>query len=221
MDLQINASGAYAYVITQNSNFWVYSISSGQADTLEIGNTPRRVAIRPPYGVQAWIACAGDSTVRVVELQNLHSTDTLQFNLRPSAVAFSPDGNRAYVALAGTPGIIMVIDATTFEVINELQAGTGPFELAMSNDGRHLAAADSAGGRTRIWNLDSEHHWNIPTGGIAGRVRFSPGTNSFFVCSNELNEVLKIDLSSGIPTVTDTITIAPYLRELVLWESPL
>ena len=217
-DLQISATGDRAYVITQNSNFWVYAVASGHADTLEIGDAPRRLTLRPT-SVQVWIACAGDSTVRVVELQGPRTLDTLRFGYQPTAVAFSPDGGRAYVALAGTPGAIIVLNASTYEVEEELAAGSGPFELAVSSDGHFLAAADSVGHRTRVWNLDSYEYWNIEVGGMAGRIRFSREAHAFFVCSNQLNEVLKIDISTGVPVLTDTISIVPDLRELVLWES--
>jgi DNA-binding beta-propeller fold protein YncE len=218
VDMQISANGSHAYVITHNSNLWDYLTASDRVDTLEIGAEPRRIAMRPPLNQQAWITCPGDCTLYVIDLPHLQAEDTLFFGVQPSAVTFSPDGMIGYIALTGSPGTIQAVDASTRAAINVRDAGTGPFELAMSGDGRFLAAADSGAGRTRIWNLATGDRWDLAAGGHADKIRYSRGSNAFFVCVPERNYVLKIGLISGIPAVADTIAVAPDLRELTFWE---
>jgi DNA-binding beta-propeller fold protein YncE len=217
-DLQVSSSGAQAYVTTQNSILWVCSMSSGHVDTMEVGPEPRRARLRPPSDVELWVACKGDNTLRIVELQSLHTIDTLHFAQPATAIAFSPDGVRGYIAVQGSPGLVWVVDGQTREAYDFLDAGLGPFELAISGDGRYLAAADSATQRTRIWDLHTSQVWNVSTGGPAERIRYSQSTGAFFVCMNAQNSVVKIDISGETPMVTDTIAIAPELRELVVWE---
>jgi DNA-binding beta-propeller fold protein YncE len=218
VDMQISGNGSHAYVITHNSNLWDYLTATDVVDTLEIGAEPRRIALRPPLNLQAWIACPGDCTLYIIDLPHLQVEDTLFFGVRPSSVTFSPDGVFAYIALSGSAGTVQAVDASTRAAIDVRDAGTGPFELAMSEDGRFLAAADSGAGRTRVWNLLTGDRWDLPAGGRADRIRFSRDSDAFFVCVPERNYVLKISLSSGIPTVADTISVAPDLRELTLWE---
>ena len=53
----------------------------------------------------------------------------------PTGIAFSPDGKTAYVAMSRN-NTLGVIDATTREVIREIEVGIAPFGVAVSKSGK-------------------------------------------------------------------------------------
>lgn len=218
-DMCINSSGSLVYVITQNSNFWVYSISAQRFDTVETGQLPRRMAMRPPSATQAWVACAGSQEVIIYDLNILQPVDTLSFTSAPTAVVFSPDGNVGYVAVRSSPGRIESFDAATLAPIHSFDAGTGPFELAISSDGEHLAATDSSGAKVRIWDLPQSQQWDITVGYAPGRIRYSQQERAFYVCSRGTSRVYRISVAGDDPLLTDTLITAQGPRELILWET--
>ena len=220
MDAQLNHSGSLVFIITNNSNFWIYSVGGNQFDTLETGVWPRRLTLRPPDDVQAWVACPGDLAVYVYDLGVFQPLDTMYFDLMPTAIAFRSDGAFAYVALAGDPGTIVIFDATTRGPIGYMEAGSGPFELAMSFDGTKLAASDSTLGQVRIWDLARTEQWDLNVGGSPGRIRYSVNQNAFYVTSRQQSRVHRIDVTGGVPTISHSLTVPPTVRELVLWEAP-
>ena len=220
VDLQVAPSGMHAYVLTRNSNFWIYSINGQQLDTLETGVEPRRFALRPPHTTEGWVACAGSMAIFVYDLATFQPSDTIPVDAQPTAVTFSPNGDFAYVALRGTTGVIQIFDATNRTSIGFMDAGDGPFDLAMSNSGRYLAASDSVRANVRIWDIEQAQHWDVAVGGAPARLRYSEQQRSFYVCSRAVNRVYRIDVAGDVPFVAETIDAIPNAREIALWELP-
>ncbi len=221
MDLQLTTSGSLAYVVTQNSVLWQYAISAHNLDTLDTGVAPRRLALRPPNGLQLWVACQGSYAVFVYDLSVFQPLDTLEFVTEPTAVAFRPDGLFAYVARRGSPGEVEIVDAASRTVVGFMDAGSGPFDLAMSDNGQILAASDSARGRVRIWNLTNSQQWDINVGSSPGRIRYAANEQAFYVCGRQQGHVYRISATGEAPVLTDTVRTAPIVREVLLWESNL
>jgi YVTN family beta-propeller protein len=62
----------------------------------------------------------------------------------PTGIAFSPDGRRAYVALSRANSLA-VIDATTLELVKEIEVGMAPFGVAVA--GERIFVTNRAGRR--------------------------------------------------------------------------
>ena len=219
IDMQLSVTGSHAYIITANANFWIFSVSAQRFDTLETGLNPRRLTLRPPSSNQAWVACAGNSALYIYNLSNFQPLDTLYFAQIPTSVAFKPDGAYAYVALQGNPGIVEAFDANTREHIGFMEAGAGPFDLAMSSDGEWLAATDSLLHRVRFWGLSHLQQWDVGIGASPDRIRYSSNEHAFFVGCSQRSHIYRIDTSEEGPILSDSVAIAATVREFVLWET--
>jgi hypothetical protein len=224
LDIYPNHSSTLAYLISQNGNFWSYSLHSHVYDTLGVGMSPRRMALLPPSDAQAWVVCSGDSSVHIVDLISFHKLDTIRFQRRPTDICFASDGSKAYVALMN-PGSVVVLNVQTRTAMDSLETSQGhletsqgPFELGVSDDGLFLAVSDSALGTVRIWNLTDHLSYDLAVGKGAGRIRFSRHANDFYVLSSGTNRVLRVAINNGIPMLTDSIYVPSILREITLWE---
>jgi len=221
IDLCINRAATQVYLINANGNLRRYNQIDGGVDTVAVGLQPRRLALTPIEERHVWIACRGDSSVYIVDLNGFFCSDTLRFESPPSDIRFSPDGNLAYIALQDEEGI-RVFDAHTYEENedNELDAGPGPMDLAINRDGTVLVASDSTLGQVRVYNLVNHGDWSLAVGGSAGRVRFSRN-QMFYVISCEENIVISVNSASVPPMIADTVCVPPTVRELALWETQL
>jgi len=219
MDIDMDVSNQHVYVITRNGSLWRYNVATGVYDTLELALFPRRFAMRPPDRLEAWIVSEGEFELQIVSLQQFRKTDSLVFPSSPTDVQFSPDGARAYIGFKGDTGSVIVYQTSNREQIAQHQTGIGPFELAVSPDGRFLAASDSVRGSVHFWDTITDECWNVPVGGSAGRVRFARWQPRCFVLSQMQNAILGISMSPDGPVTTDTIYVAPYAREIALWEN--
>lgn len=217
-DIEMDRLGVLLYATTINGNFWRYNIASGSIDTLEIELRPRRFALRPPERQQAWILCSGNATLHVMDLRNFTPLDTVVLEQAATDVVFSPSGEQAYLAVGGSPGRLAVMDADTRAEVDFLEISGGPFDLAISSDGRFVAASDSSGGRLAIWEVAAGNFWILPLAGSPGRVCFRYNTNCCFVLVYGVNRVYEVTIGSGHPAVTDSVAITANVRDLVLWE---
>jgi YVTN family beta-propeller protein len=219
MDMQLNTPGTHIFLVTQNSNFWIYAIAAQRFDTLETGALPRRLALRPPEFLQAWVACGGSSSVSVFNLAVFQLADTIPFPTPPTAVVFSPNGTLAYVARRGSPGWVDILDAASRTVITSIEAGSGPFDFAVDGDGEILAATDSARSNVRVWDLAHAQQWDVAIPSSPGRIRYSAGEDAFYVCSRQQGRVYKLQVTLGAAQLTDSLWTVPWVRDVALWES--
>lgn len=219
MDMQLTTSGSHAYVVTQNATLWQYSVAAHELDTLDTGVAPRRLTLRPPHDLQLWVACQGSHAVIIYDLGVFQPLDTLEFSTEPTAIAFRPDGVYAYIARRGSPGLVEIVDADARAVVGFMDAGSGPFDLAMSDNGQVLAASDSALGRVRLWNLSESQQSDINVGSSPGRIRYAANERAFYVCGRQQGHVYRISVAQDTPVLTDTVRADPVVREVLLWET--
>jgi DNA-binding beta-propeller fold protein YncE len=219
LDVDVDVSGHLLYAITNNGYFWCYHTSSGQFDMLEVELAPRRLALRPPDGGEAWIVCGGNNTIHVVDLRQFIAIDTFFMPLPPTDIQFSGDGGRFYVAMEGDTGSVAVFDALSRALIREQRFGRGAFELAVSDDERFVAASDSATGRLYVWDTGSGATWDVPVGRHPLRTRFARGSHVCYAMSVEDTRLLRINIGDAGPEPADTFYVTPTLRDFVLWEA--
>jgi YVTN family beta-propeller protein len=65
----------------------------------------------------------------IVDAASRKETKRLPLGRMPEGILIPPDGNKAYVAVAGD-GIVAVVDLTTLEVVGKIETGKGPDGMA-------------------------------------------------------------------------------------------
>lgn len=123
----------------------------------------------------AAVACSRDG--RNAAVSNLWSGTVTLLNVRDSAlvpvaevalgsmprgVVFAPDGKSLYVALAGANAVIQ-LDCQSHKVLRRWPAPTEPRRLALTRDGRFLAAASTRAAHVCCWDLQTgKELWDQP-----------------------------------------------------------
>lgn len=221
-DLCLNQAATQIFLINSNGNFRRYGHTDVDVDTLGVGLAPRRLALKPDHENEVWIACRGDSSVYVVDLEHFYADDTLRFDDVPSDVCFSVSGDIAYVALQNRAGIARLSTESYQELGSRLDSGPGPIDLAINREGMMLVASDSSSGIVKVWNFASGANWtqmDLNVGRSAGRVRFA-NNNTFYVLLRENCQVVCVDTRGQLPEITDRIDMPSTVTELALWETP-
>jgi cytochrome c peroxidase len=72
----------------------------------------------------------------------------------PRGLVFSLDGSKLYAAVAGADQVVE-INTKTHQILRRWPAAREPRELALSADGRYLAAASSRSAQVRCWDLST------------------------------------------------------------------
>lgn len=206
IDLKLDRSQLSAHVITRNGLYFRIAFSNLQADTIDTGPQPRRIALQPPNDFVAWIPSLGDSSIHVYQMQGFFEHFRIDLPAPCTDVCFKSDGSAAFCALPGLDNIYL-LDAGDGRFIDSLSFNSTTVDLAMSHDGRYLAAADSNSGDVKIWDLTANTSGLIRCGSGAMRVRYSSTQYSFFVICTEESWVLNIDPTTNPPTVSDTLIV--------------
>jgi len=118
----------------------------------------------------------------------------------PASVAFSPDGQRIYVAHRCTSNII-VYDAQTRAFLDEIELSDGPVDLAITPDGTRAVTANIFNNSASIVDLATGTEIaNLPVGEGAGMVRITPDGSTALVGSLTDQDLAVIDIASATET---------------------
>lgn len=207
VDLKLDFAQLSAHVITRAGVYYRIPFSTMIGDTTDTGSLPRRITFRPPNDYEAWIPCVGDNSIRVIRMQGLHETRRIQFNGAPTDVCFSPGGGSAFCAVP-EEGRVYMLNAESGEISDTLQFASTIVDLAISNDGRYLAAADSVSGNVRIWDLPDSRYGSLRCGSGAMRLRYSAVRHAFFAVCTAEDWILAINPVLDSLAVTDTLFVS-------------
>lgn len=207
-DLRVARSSATGHLITNNSRYYRFPLSTFDPDTMFTGENPRRIRMRPIGDQSAWIACRGDSTVRAIKEQGFFEEMSISFPSPCTDVAFSPDGLLAYCAVPGNDAIY-VLDAGTGIFVDSLNFNSTIVDLCMSQQGHYLLAVDSADGDAKLFDLEHGIDESMNFGDSAIRPGFSVSSHAFFVICPAESRVLRLDPFVSPPRVTDTLDVDP------------
>jgi cytochrome c peroxidase len=130
------------------------------------GHKPSAVACTPD-GRRAAVSNLWSGTLTFLEVQDaavkdprdkpagsLRHVATVPVGSMPRGLVFAPDGGSLYVALAGANEVVQV-DWQTRKVLRHWPAQAEPRRLALSRDGRFLAAISSRSVQVRCWDTRS------------------------------------------------------------------
>jgi YVTN family beta-propeller protein len=154
-DLAILPDGCRALTANQTAD----TVSLIDLDTgkvlAEIPCGQRPVAIaRSVDGRHAAVSNRWSDSVTLIEVDDvkLLSLGAVAVGRLPQGVAFSPNGNRLFVA-AGEE--VVEVDWTTRRVVHRFAAPGGPRCVAVSVDGKLLGAASDRSSEVRLWDTET------------------------------------------------------------------
>lgn len=115
--------------------------------------------------------------------------DTIDVGGFPQAVAFSPDGSRAYTANLG--GTITVVDTTSRTAVNNFVVENQPDGLAISPDGTKLFVAQSASNSVSLIDAVSGDPVGQPivVGASPGPIVVHPTGDFIYVANTNSNDI--------------------------------
>ena len=149
----------------------VVDTSSHRVRYIPTGTYPYGAAILPG-GRTGLVSNEGPGTVSVVSLSSAKKLKDIQVGANlshPEGIALSPDGSRAYVAIANEDQVA-IIDTRRETLVKVLSVdrtqggGESPVAAAVSRDGRRLFVAESAADELAVFALPSgQRLGRIPT----------------------------------------------------------
>lgn len=142
-----------------------------------------------------------DGALLVVDLVD-HTVVEIALAAAPMGIAITPDGARAYVAemgFSGAPGHqIAVIDLATRALVEEVDVGASPEEIALSDDGTVGALAVDGLGQVRVFRTADVAGSLTPpftTGMDPSGLTFVPGTTRFVITNSLSNTFSIVDVT--------------------------
>jgi YVTN family beta-propeller protein len=134
--------------------------------SIAVGAFPSSMAITPD-GSQLWVSSRGESRVDVFDTATNEPIAGFT-NQLSTGVAINPTGTRAYMAAGISPGILTVVDTSTFSFLAQIPVGNFPHAVAVTSTGRHvyvtnalsnsISLIDAVGNKViRTINLKGKH----------------------------------------------------------------
>jgi YVTN family beta-propeller protein len=141
IDLAISPDGRWVLTANRTSDTAsLVDLEAGRAVAeIPVGSRPCAVVWR---GTRAAIANERGGSVTLLEVQppRLSFQGAVQVGREPRALAFSPEGDRLYVALSGEDRVA-ALDAAGGRALSAAEVGDDPRRLALTTDGRRLVVA--------------------------------------------------------------------------------
>ncbi|WPV01114.1 gliding motility-associated C-terminal domain-containing protein [Mucilaginibacter sp. cycad4] len=189
-----------AYVPDYGSNtvLAVNTITNEIVSTIPVGANPGFVEVSPD-GKKVYIANVSGTSLSIINTQTNQARDISIFD-NPTALIFSKDGTRAYVA--GETGECTVIDVANDAVLTALTFPSGGAGIALSDDGKWIYATNSANGDIRVYDTaNNAESINIPARG-AHYAATSPDGKKIYFTGSYSNTVYVIDVATNTLSAT-------------------
>ncbi len=119
------------------------------------GHKPAGVACSRD-GKRAAVSNLWSGTVTLLEVRDtaLETVATMSVGSQPRGVVFAADGGSVFVAVAGANEVVQVEWASR-KLLQRWPAATEPRRLALSRDGRFLAAVSTRSAQVRCWDTQT------------------------------------------------------------------
>ncbi len=148
VDLVLSEDGSHLLVANQTANsVSLVRVADGKVLVeLPCGEHPVAIALSPDgHRVLASASYSGDLCLFDYHDAELTAAGRVHLGFEPHGIAVSPDGQLAYVALAGS-NEIAVVDLKTKVCVDRVEVGHWPRYLCLSPDGTRLAVGCSGDG---------------------------------------------------------------------------
>jgi YVTN family beta-propeller protein len=195
-DVEVDRTGAYAYVTNQfSSNVGVIDLATdAQVTTIPVSGDPFRVLLSPD---RALLFVTGNAdSLFIVDVASRAITARLAVGLDANGLVADYTGTRLYVSNQ-SDGTVAEVDLTTKTVVRVLQIGGHPQELVLSPGGTILFVADETGS-VQVWSLrkgTKRGEITVPGGAFAMAV--SPDWRQLYISSSYGGAIYLIDWKTG------------------------
>jgi YVTN family beta-propeller protein len=138
----VSPDGSRAYVASHSCNpgSFIYLVDMATltvtGSPLAVGCFPSSIALTPD-GSQLWVSSRGSSRVDVFDTATNQAVTSYLIQL-PTGIAFNPTGTRAYIGEGISPGNVVVVDTSTYQLITRVPVGNLPHALAVTPVGRYV-----------------------------------------------------------------------------------
>ncbi len=138
------------------------------AGEIRVGLEPVSVRVRPGRPDEAWVVNALSDDVSVVDLSLGIAVATIPVGDEPADVAFTHDGSRAFVTLAGEDAVA-ILDAADRRVLSRVAVpGAAPRRVEVARGGRFAIVASFASGNRTTILLAGQDDSGGPRAGLIG-----------------------------------------------------
>lgn len=207
-----NEDGSRVY-ITDNANTTVYVYNTATeaqvGGGIAVGTAPHSNTKRPGSN-EVWVANSSDGTISVISTDSNTVIDTHTVGSNPNGMAFSPNGQFAYV---GQGDNIEVIDADTGSVVDTIVGSNTVEYLVINSDGTRLYASHPVPGDATVDVFNLSTNTLMDTVSVANGVwgmALTADEDLLYVASPNLQssligtDITVIDTNSN--TVVDSFT---------------
>lgn len=226
-DVAVSANGAHAYVLRWQGVSVIDTATHAIVDSIAFGAGSASCLAVSPDESRLYVESAG---ITVLDTVTHAVTATIETGPATSAVAFSADGSRVYVANV-YDDTVAVVDVSTEAVIATTSVGDAPVAVAVSPDSRTVyvanAAYTSATGTISVIDASTQTVTaTIPVGAAPNAVGVSPDGSRVFVV-NYADGVDVVDgkvvrerggtvsiIDASTNAVVETVTVGRWPRDL-------
>lgn len=192
-----------------------------------VGNRPEGLALKPD-GSQVWVANRNDDSISVID----RATDTVvatvplkvlepskgkgkpkekEIGKKPVGIAFSPDGNYAYVAGRNSDNLI-VLHTMTQAILASIKVGNKPVALAVAPDGKKVYVANRSDNNVAVVDVSNPSVpvllAQIAVGEEPEGIAILPDGTKLYVSNSESHTVSVLQALSGPPHLSLMSNIA-------------
>lgn len=205
------------YTVTATANYtWstTHTVSKSSQGSIQVGDAlagyaPEEFAMSekyPPYGSEVtplYRDVLSDGT------QTLLPGSPISVGSDPSEVAFTPDGQYAYVT-NHTSSNVSVIDTATNAVVATIRVGSGPYGIAVTPDGKYAYVADNGSNNVDVISTATNAVIaTIPVGAHPYGLAITPNGKAAYVSNQGANTVTPIDTASNTTGTAIPVGSAP------------
>ena len=199
--VQTNAAGDSVMLIDPASNTVV-----GEIGGIEVNHG----AAAAPDGSRFYITNESESTLDVADAKSLKVIKKIPLTNHPNNVAVSRDGARVYVAIAGGPGAVDVIDTASMTRAKSIRTEGGIHNTYVTPDGKFIVAGSIIGKKINVIDQKTEEiAWTLPTDEgvrpMAFEANADGSTKRIFAQLSNFNGFIVVDF--GTHQVVDKIKV--------------
>ncbi len=135
-EVAVSPDGKRAYAVGPVDDLvFVFDVPSRTVvGTVKASRNAHGIVVSPD-GKEVWTA-DWSGTLTIIDAEKLQVKETITLGGRPNHIAFSPDGQRAYVTRTGEDpevGEVVVLDTATRKLTSSLRVGKGPHEISLED----------------------------------------------------------------------------------------
>lgn len=195
----VSPGGAKVYVTNYNDNTLsvIDAVSNALITTIPVnGIGPAKLTVSPD-GSLIYVVNQLSASISVFDGINNTFVTNLSVGVVPFAVAFTPDGTKAYIT-KDNPGMgphsIAIVNTATNVVVNTISVSNAPSDICFSPDGGRFYTSNEGGSTVSVFNTATGTLLTtIPVGASPWNMSMSADGSRLYVANYGSNSVTVID----------------------------